>query len=176
MKRVSGFTLVEVMIVAAVVGVLLALALPTYTDYVTRSRISEGLVLADTAKTELGMRIADEPLAAIANEFNAQAGGTGVTSKYVRSVQINNQNGTITITLNEANIGGLSAATRTLTLTPYVVNGAATQQLAAAIAAANRGTIAWGCASDTSAVANAAGLVPMVMGTLPARFAPSNCR
>lgn len=175
-KRNAGFSMVEIMVVVAIVGLLAALALPAYTDYVTRSRVTEGLVLADAAKLQVGMRITEEPLAAIANEFNAQANATGATSKYVRSVQINNQNGTITITLNEANIGGISAATRTLTLTPYIVRGAVSQQLAAAIVAGTRGTVAWGCASDSSAIANAAGLAPVTMGTLPARFAPSSCR
>ncbi len=177
----KGFTLIELMIVVAIIGILAAVALPAYQDYTIRSRVSEGLVVAGGAKNLIGDASATLPeLTAAADTWNAQAGGAGAITKYVTSIQINNVNGETTVTYNPANVGAIPAGS-TLVLTPYI-NGtdgggnAALVQLGASYAAGVTGPIDWGCASVSNAVATARGLPALVAGTLPARYAPNDCR
>ncbi len=180
----KGFTLIELMIVVAIIGILAAVALPAYQDYTIRARVTEGLSVAGGAKTLIGDSSATlNELNAAAATWNAQAGNTGASSKYVTSVQIAAGTGEVTITYNQANVGSIPA-NATLVLTPYVVGtnaagAAATAQLGASYGPGVSGTIDWGCASDSNLVSGPApgrGLPALTPGTLPARFAPNDCR
>jgi len=181
MKRFmqKGFTLIELMIVVAIIGILAAVALPAYQDYTVRARVTEGISLATGAKklVETDAQTATE-LKALADTFNAQAGTKGAVSKYVSQVAIKDDTGEVTVTLNEKNIGAIPAKSQ-LVYTPYIqLGGAAPVDLATALKGTDTGTMDWGCASDANAVATARGLKVITKSAtpLPAKYAPSECR
>jgi type IV pilus assembly protein PilA len=130
-KMQQGFTLIELMIVVAIVGILAAIALPAYQDYTTRSKVTEGLTLAEAAKTAVSdhyQTIGTMPASM------ASAGYVSPTTKYVDSIRIAN-NGLITITYNGTKSGTGSA--NALTLSPYTT-------------AASSGVLIWTCRAANS--------------------------
>jgi type IV pilus assembly protein PilA len=118
MKKVQqGFTLIELMIVVAIIGILAAIAIPAYQDYTIRAQVSEGMSLAAAAKTavaETFLNRGTAPLDRTAAGMTANA--TDTQGKYVSGIEV--ANGVITITYgNEAHA---RIDTDTLTLTPYM--------------------------------------------------------
>ena len=172
----KGFTLIELMIVVAIIGILAAVALPAYQDYTIRSRVTEGLGLAGDAKNTVTVGVSTvNDLANAANTWNAQAGNTGATSKYVTSVQITPASGLITVTYNAAAVG-VGAAANTLTLTPWMRDTAAGTAYATALTNGTTGSVDWGCASATNLASGQAGITTLAAGTMLAKYAPAICR
>ena len=105
MRQVQkGFTLIELMIVVAIVGILAAVAIPAYSDYTSRAKVTDGLSLAAGAKTA----VTENFLSNVANRqsgLNISSGANtinGATSDNVTSVAVDATDGDITITYTTA--------------------------------------------------------------------------
>jgi type IV pilus assembly protein PilA len=172
----NGFTLIELMIVVAIIGVLAALALPAYQDYSVRAKVTEGIVLAVPLKGEIASSVSVGDMSSAINLWNSKVGGLGSASKYVSSILGNSSTGVITITFNSSAIG-VSPTANTLLLTPYVFSASgAPQLLPASLVAGTSGAIDWACTSQGNLFATQMNMSGAGLGTLLPRYAPTVCR
>jgi type IV pilus assembly protein PilA len=148
-----GFTLIELMIVVAIVGILASVALPFYQDYSLRARVSEGLTLASGVKTLV--------VENAANGMPLNHSASTVSSRNVAGTVVAVTNGEITITYTTA------AGGQTLVLAPR--DGANPLSGTALGSTVPTNMIVWNCNAVGSTKGGSA-------GSLPARFAPAECR
>ena len=115
-KNQHGLTLIELMIVIAIIGILGALALPAYQDYTVRAKVAELLLATDACKTSVSEAISSASEANVAASLPKAC--SSQTSKYVSSITAD-ANGVITVVGNhEALRGSISASANSITLVP----------------------------------------------------------
>jgi len=174
MKTIQkGFTLIELMIVVAIIGILAAIAIPAYQDYTIRSQVTEGLNLAASLKAEVA-----EYYAQTGAWPTAIAGGAGTlgkaateipSGKYVSQVTLLDP-GTIQITY--ANTGGFQANANlnglTLSIRPSLSGAAAT----------GNNDVVWVCGNNAGPTAVHQPATPAAAGvtTVNNKYLPASCR
>ena len=169
-KMQHGFTLIELMIVVAIIGILAAIAIPAYQDYTIRAQVTEGLNLASSAKTAVAETFSTTSNWPVDNlTAGLEATATDISGKYVSQVAVGTDgaavgDGQIEITFgNQAhnNISGM-----TLILTPWI---------------SNNGDVSWQCGSWVmgSGLTEGSGVTsqgPGDGGTVEQKYRPANCR
>ncbi len=135
MKKQQGFTLIELMIVVAIIGILAAIAIPAYQDYTIRAQVSEGLNLAGGAKAAVTEYTQDRGAFPGDNTTAGISAAAQIKGKYVSSVQVGT-NGVVTVTY------GAGAHS--------LINGDSIQLAPTT----NAGSVEWACTSASNAIAN----------------------
>ena len=147
MKKQQGFTLIELMIVVAIIGILAAIAIPAYKDYTIRAQVSEGLSLASGAKAAVSEFYMDSGVFPVTNAEAGISAAAEILGRYATDVTVGAL-GIITVTYNQASThADLAADTGVLVLTPA--------------ATATQASVTWDCDSAS---------------TLPDKWLPAACR
>ena len=147
-NRTSGFTLIELMIVVAIIAILAALALPAYQDYVIRAQVAEGLVLGDGIKSAVWDYISNKGSVPTDNNSAGLPQSTSITGKYVQTIRVSSGHIIATYSSTSPQRANSRINSETLVFSP--------------IASASLGSIVWKCQP--------------ALGTVPQKYVPTICR